>query len=79
MAIVHFLSSDQKINYAISCVKSSVFAEIEEKLYQEFPKYRNTNNYFMDNAEPVLRFKTIEENKIGNGKVILFIHGVDDK
>ena len=38
---VTFISTDQKINkYPISCFKTDRFAEIEEKLYQEFDEFR---------------------------------------
>ena len=37
MATVFFTSSDQKVNYAIPCLKKTIFAEIEEKLYKEYP------------------------------------------
>ena len=73
---VHFTSDDQKINYSIACTKKNVFAEIEEKLYKEYPEYRETNNFFMANGVQILRFKTIEENQIGNGRpVILCVPG----
>ena len=73
MATVYFTSSDQKVNYAIPCVKKTIFAEIEEKLYKEYPEYRESNNYFIANGNQILRFKTIEENKIGNGKPVMLI------
>ena len=41
---VYFTSSDQKINYPIPCINTDIFAEVEEKLYKEYPEYRNTNN-----------------------------------
>ena len=63
---VNFISSDQNVHYAITCLKTDTFAEIEEKLYKEYPQYRETNNTFIANGTQVLRFKTIEENKIGN-------------
>ena len=63
---VTFISSDQNVNYAIICEKTNTFAEIEEKLYKQYPQYRETNNTFIANGTQVLRFKTIEENKIGN-------------
>ena len=70
---VNFTSMDQKINIAIPCIKTDVFAQIEEKLYKEYPEYRETNNYFLSDGKQILRFKTIEENKIGNGlPVMLF-------
>ena len=71
---VNFMSSDQLIHYSIPCISSDIFAEIEEKLYKQFPKYRETNNCFLANGKEVLRFKTISENKIGNGlPVILYV------
>ena len=70
---VNFISGDQQIHYAITCLRSNTFAEVEEKLYQKFPVYRNTNNNFIANGKKVLRFKTIEENNIGNGKPVTLI------
>ena len=64
---VNFISMDSKIHFAISCLDTDTFAEVEEKLYKQFPEYRETNNNFLANGEQVLRFKTIKENKIGNG------------
>ena len=64
---VNFISTDQNVRYAVPCTKNNIFAEVEEKLYQQYPEYRNTNNNFIANGTQVLRFKTISENKIGNG------------
>ena len=48
-------------------------AEIEEKLYKQYPQYRETNNNFLANGTQVLRFKTIAENNIGNGLPVTLI------
>ena len=66
-----FLSSDQKITYAISCKNTTPFVRIEEKLYEEYPEYKETNNYFLHNGTVIKRFKTVEENHIKNGKPII--------
>ena len=80
MTCVYFTSMDQKIHYPIPCLNSNVFAEIEEKLYLEYPEYRETNNYFIFNGNQILRFKTIKDNKIINGKpVILVVPSNEDK
>ena len=71
--IVNFISTDSKVHFAVKCVKNNTFAEIEEKLYREYPEYRETNNTFLANGNQVLRFKTIEENKIGNGLPVTLI------
>ena len=70
---VNFISSDQNVHYAASCLKTNTFAEIEEKLYKQYPQYRETNNSFIANGTQVLRFKTIAENKIGNGLPVTLI------
>ena len=71
--MVNFISSDQNIHYAVSCLKNNTFAEIEEKLYRQYPQYRETNNNFIANGKLVLRFKTIAENKIGSGLPVTLI------
>ena len=70
---VNFISSDQKITYAIPCSGDNIFAEIEEILYREYPEYRETNNTFLANGKEILRFKTIDDNKIGTGRPIMLI------
>ena len=76
MNTVYFTSIDQKINLAIPCIKTDIFAQIEEKLYKQYPEYRETNNYFIANGKIILRFKTIEDNKIGNGLPIMLCQPV---
>ena len=73
MMCVNFISMDQKVHFAIACLKKNTFAEVEEKLYQQYPEYRETNNNFIANGKEVLRFKTIEENKIGTGLPVTLI------
>ena len=70
---VNFISVDQKIHFSVPCIDSDTFAEVEEKLYKQFPEYRETNNNFIANGEPVLRFKTISQNRIGNGLPVTMI------
>ena len=77
---INFSSLDQKVKISLLCSNYEIFAEIEEKLYQKFPEYRETNNCFFSNGEQILRFKTIEENKLENGKtVILVVPNEDNK
>ena len=71
--VINFLSTDQNIRCGIPCLADDTFAEVEEKLYKKFPEYRETNNNFIANGEPVLRFKTIAQNKIGNGLPVTMI------
>ena len=69
--VVQFTSTDQKIiNRGIKCLKTDTFAQVEEKLYQIYEEFRETNNTFMANAREVLRFKTMNDNNIKDGDTI---------
>ena len=68
--IVHFISTDQKISCPIKCLKTETFAEVEEKLYQKYEDYRETNNNFIGKGKLILRFKKIFENGIEDGDKI---------
>ena len=70
---VNFISTDSKVHFAVPCLDYNTFAEVEEKLYKQFPEYRETNNNFIANGGQVLRFKTIKQNKIGNGLPVTMI------
>ena len=67
---INFISTDGSLHYAVSCDKNETFAEAEEKLYKKYPNYRETNNYFLYGGKSILRFKTIENNKIESGEPI---------
>ena len=71
---VHFISQDQKINHAIKCLKTDTFAEVEERLYQQYEEYRETNNNFITKGKIVLRFKKICENNIEDGDKIQLVN-----
>ena len=77
MKCIYFASVDQKINYAIPCISTDIFAKVEEELYKEYPEYRETNNYFIYNGKEILRFKTISENNIRKGYPVI-LHSPDN-
>ena len=64
---LNFISTDQKLHYAVPCVKKDIFADVEKKLYDKYPEYLETNNTFLSQGKVLLRFKTIEENKLESG------------
>jgi len=70
---LNFISSDQRLHFALPCIKNDLFVDVEKKLYEQFPEYKETNNNFLVNAKMILRFKTIEENKLESGIPILII------
>ena len=71
---IHFISLDQNINCAIKCLKTDTFAEVEEKLYQKYGEYRETNNNFTANGRIILRFKSISDNHIKDGDKVQLIN-----
>ena len=66
LTCVLFESKDGIIKYAIPCSQNDVFVDIEKLVYQQYPDYIETNNYFIANGSPILRFKTITENIINS-------------
>ena len=70
---INFVSGDGQLSCGIKCLGIDTFAEVEEKLYQQYDKYRNTNNNFIVNGNGILRFKTIKENKIKDNDKIMLI------
>ena len=67
---VIFISLDQKIHYSLICKNKDKFNILENLLYEKFPEYQESENYFMANGKKINRFKTLEENKIGNSDLI---------
>ena len=64
--VINFITGDQRLSCGIQCLKTETFAEVEERLYQQYSKYREKNNTFLAKGTVVLRFKKISENKIQN-------------
>ena len=71
--VINFISTDSSIHEGIKCVKTDTFAEVEEKLYQIYDNFRDTNNMFTINGRPILRFRNLKENKIRDGDKVLLL------
>ena len=57
-------------NYSMACKTTDLFSSLEERLYQDFPNYRNIEKIFMVRANTISRDKTLEENNIKNNDII---------
>ena len=69
---IGFTSFDQTIqNFFRPCKDSDLFVRLEEKLYDEYPQFKDVETYFLVNGQKVLRFKSMKENNIKNGQVIM--------
>lgn len=73
MMALNFLSTDQKVHYAISCVGKDLFVDIEKKFYEKYPKYKEKNHNFVVQGKTILRFKTIKENELESGIPIVMV------
>ena len=71
MISVIFTSDDQKIHFSVICKNTEKFNRLEEKLYNDYPEYSETNNYFVVNGNRIQKFKTLEENNIRNSDTII--------
>ena len=57
-------------NYSMACRPTDLFANLEARLYKDFPQYRNIKKYFMVNNNRISESKTLEKNKIKNNDII---------
>ena len=57
----------------MACRTTDLFASLEERLYQDFPNYRNIYKIFKVNDNIIIRSKTLEENNIKNNDIIYLI------
>ena len=71
--VINFISTDNSIHKGIKCVETDTFAEVEEKLYQIYDNFRDTNNMFTINGRTILRFRNLKENKIKDGDIVLLL------
>ena len=69
---INFVSQGNQeiINYSLPCKNTELFVRLEEKLYQDFPQFKDYETFFEVRTKRIKRFKTIEENDIRNNDVI---------
>ena len=68
---VIFTSSDQNMYYSIICKNTQKFIELEKKLYNNYPEYSESDNFFMINENRVNKDKSLDENNIRNNDIII--------
>ena len=68
---VIFTSSDENMHYSIICKNTQKFIELEKKLYNDYPEYSKSDNYFMINGNRVDKTKSLDKNKIRNNDIII--------
>jgi len=75
---IKFGSEEQDIDYSIIIKNTELFSKIEAMLYNKYPKYIETENYFLVGGNKINRHKTLENNNIKNNDIItLYINNFD--
>ena len=57
-------------NYNLVCKNTDLFVRLEERLYEDFPQFKEYETYFEVKTKRIKRFKTLKENNIKTNDVI---------
>ena len=68
---IKIITFNQKLDFSIACNKKDKFIKVEELLYESYPEYMETDNYYLINGNKINKFKTLEENGIHNNDIIV--------
>jgi len=75
---IQIISAEQDIDYSLITKNTEKFSKIEDLLYEKYPKYVETENYFIVNGNKINRNKNLEANNIKNNDIItLIINNLD--
>ena len=62
-------------HYNLICKNTDLFVRVEERLYNDFPQFKDYETFYSINNKRIKRFKTLEDNKIKSNDVInIFIN-----
>jgi len=70
LILIKFISINQDINFDIIVKNTELFSTIEPILYKKYPKYIDSENYFLVKGRKISRNRSLKENKIINNDVI---------
>ena len=68
---LNFISIDQKIHCSFICKNNDNFSRLEKLLYDKYPEYKETENYFLFKGNKINRFKNLDTNNIHNNDIIV--------
>ena len=75
---IKFASVEQDIDYSLTIKNTEIFSKIELMLYNKYPKYIETENYFLVGGNKINKHKSLEKNNIKDNDIItLFINNFD--
>ena len=73
MIAAMIISTDQKVMYSIACKNTTPFVKIEEKLYETYPEYKETENYSFLVGVKLKDLKQLEKIKLKTEYQLCFI------
>ena len=69
---MNFSSVDQRLqNYSIICKNTDIFNKLENKLYEDYKEFDETEIYFTVNGNKINKNKSLDFNKIKNNDTII--------
>ena len=75
---IKIISGEKDIDYPIITKNTEKFIKLEYMIYEKYPKYTDTENFFIVNGNKINRNKTLEQNNIKNNDIItLIINNLD--
>jgi len=67
---INFISTDKTINFNTFAKKNDIFTKLEAILYEYYPQYKESENYFLVNGKKVNKHKTFEDNEINDNDIL---------
>ena len=69
---VNFVSmgSNDIGHYSLPCKQTDLFVRLEERLYENFPVFKDYETFFEVRTKRIKRFKTLDENDIKSNDII---------
>ena len=71
LVALNFISADKRINHTIICKNKTKFCDVEGQLYEKFPQYKDSENFFMFNENIIKKWRTLEDNEIYGYTIML--------
>ena len=71
MTVIFQSFEDKQLHCPIICKEKLSFYKLEELLYDKYPNYKETENEFYLGENKINKLKTLKENNIKDGQIIM--------
>ena len=68
---IKIVSVEKDVDFSLITKNTEKFFKIQSIFYEKYPKYMETENVFLAGGNKINQFRSLEENKIKNGDVIV--------